>query len=195
MRRLVVLTLVLALALSPRPLMGQEEGRGGVRTGVFVGTAASSLAMTGLCAAGYIGEDNNPYQNHFVTDFVICPIAGALYGFIPALASGYGLSYPDRATGKGRLRTLALGTAGGFLAGAVIWGPLQTQVGTDSESGDDLLYSTAVLYATLSGAGIGLLTAFVGPSIQAYLYPSPAPPEARNASPPALGLALRFPLP
>ena len=185
MRRLVVLTLVLALALSPRPLMGQEEGRGGVRTGVFVGTAASSLAMTGLCAAGYIGEDNNPYQNHFVTDFVICPIAGALYGFIPALASGYGLSYPDRATGKGRLRTLALGTAGGFLAGAVIWGPLQTQEGPDPE----------ILYATLSGAGIGLLTAFVGPSIQAYLYPSPAPPEARNASPPALGLALRFPLP
>ena len=42
------------LVLSPRPLMGQSEGRGGVATGVIVGTAASSVAMTGSCAAGYI---------------------------------------------------------------------------------------------------------------------------------------------
>ena len=52
MRRLVVLTLALGIALIPCSVVGQEEGRGGARTGVLVGTAASSLAMTGLCAGG-----------------------------------------------------------------------------------------------------------------------------------------------
>ncbi len=56
-------------------------------------------------------------------------------------------------------------------------------------------HSGALLYPTGWGAGVGLVTAFVGPSVQAYLYPSPAPPEAPNTSPLALGLALRLPLP
>ncbi len=186
MRRFVILGIGsvlfgwLGLALSPRPLMSQEEGRGGVRTGVVVGTAASSLAMTGLCAGGgYVVMDG---ILHTDASILGCAVWGALYGFIPALATGYGLSYPDRATGKGRLRTLALGTAGGALLGLAI----TAGGGRTSES---------LVYAALWGAGVGLVTAGAGPSVQAYLSPSPASPEARNASPLAIGLALRFPLP
>ena len=109
MRGLVVLSLALGIALIPCSLIGQEEeqeeGRdwtGGLVTGGGVGTAASSLAAAGLCASsGY--------------DARTCAADGALYGFLPALASGYGLSYPDRTTWKGRLRTVALGAAGGLL--------------------------------------------------------------------------------
>ena len=88
------------LALSPRPLMGQEEGRGGVRTGLVVGTAASSVAMTGICLGGsYVVMDGKLHLDDS-SSFVICPVWGALFGLIPALATGYGLAYPDRATGK-----------------------------------------------------------------------------------------------
>ncbi len=111
MRRSVILGLSsvlfgwFGLALSPCPLMGQEEGSGGVRTGVFVGSAASSLVMTGLCTqGGYFVMDEKIFIDGVIE--VICPVWGALYGIIPALATGYGLSYPDRATGKGRLRTV-----------------------------------------------------------------------------------------
>ena len=177
MRRLVVLALVLGLAMSPRTLMGQGEGRGGVRTGVLVGTAASSFAMTGLCAGGILVGDGIVYVDDRNAS-VLCPVWGALYGFIPALATGYGLSYPDRTTSRGRLRTVALGAAGGVLTALAMGGG-----------------GGALVYATGWGTGVGLATAFFGPSVQAFLFPSPAAPEARNTFPLGLGLALRFPLP
>ena len=185
MRRLVVLSLALGIALIPCSLVGQEEeqeeGRdwtGGLVTGVVVGTAASSLAAAGLCAwPGTAGT---------------CAGDGALYGFLPALASGYGLSYPDRTTWKGRLRTVALGSAGGLLT------VLALRLAADLDppvyalsSGRGRLFLGPALW----GAGVGLATAFFGPSVQAYLFPSPAAPEARNTSPLGLGLAFRFPLP
>ena len=82
-------------------------------------TLALGLAMAGLCAGGHLISDGIAYvaDPTAITVIVFCPVWGALYGFIPALATGYGLSHPDRATGKGRLRTLALGTAGGLLSG------------------------------------------------------------------------------
>ena len=60
MRRLTILGLGTLLfgwfeiILGPRALMGQIEGRGGVATGNIVGTAESSVVMTGACAAGYM---------------------------------------------------------------------------------------------------------------------------------------------
>ena len=82
-------------------------------------TLALGLAMAGLCTGGHLISDGIAYvaDPAAITVIVFCPVWGALYGFIPALATGYGLSHPDRATGKGRLRTLALGTAGGLLSG------------------------------------------------------------------------------
>lgn len=116
MRRLAILGLGallfgwVELVLSPRPLMGQSEGRGGVATGIIVGTAASSVAMTGSCAAGYIfvgvraeiGEEVGGEGN--ASPELGCAYWGAVYRLIPALTSGYGLRYPDCATAKGRLR-------------------------------------------------------------------------------------------
>lgn len=193
MRRLAILglgTLLFAwfeLVLSPRPLMGQIEGRGGVATGIIVGTATSSVAMTGSCAAGYIffgiraeiGQDVGEEGNS--SPELVCAYWGAVFGLIPALTSGYGLRHPDRATGQGRLRTLALGAAGGGSLGLPFW------LVTGS--------AEALLYTTAWGAAVGLVTALVGPPVQAYLFPSPAAQQAENASPSAIGLALRFPLP
>ena len=185
MRGLVVLSLALGIALIPCSLIGQEEeqeeGRdwtGGLVTGGGVGTAASSLAAAGLCASsGY--------------DARTCAADGALYGFLPGLASGYGLSYPDRTTWKGRLRTVALGSAGGLLT------VLALRLAADRNPPVYALWSGRGRFRgpALWGTGVGLMSAFVGPSVQAYLFPSPASPEAGNASPLALGLAFRFPLP
>ena len=104
-RRLVVLSLVLGITLIPCLLMGQEEGRdwtGGLVAGGVRGTVVSSLAAAGLCVvAGY--------------DARTCAADGALYSVLPAVASGHGLSYPDRTTWKGRVRTVALGATGGVL--------------------------------------------------------------------------------
>ena len=111
MRRLAILGLGSVLfgwfgiALSPRALMGQEEGRRGVATGIIVGTAASPASMTGVCAGGsYIIVDGSMHlvedmEGDSNRDFLLgCAVWGALYGFVPALTSGYGLSHPDRAT-------------------------------------------------------------------------------------------------
>ena len=183
MRRWVVLSLALGIALIPCSLMGQEEGRdwtGGLSTGVVVGTAAGSLAAAGLCTVAPVGDDAGT-----------CAADGALYSVLPAMAAGYGLSYPDRTTWKGRLRTVALGATGGLLT------VLALRLAADL---DPPVYSLSsgrgqFLGPALWGTGVGLGTAFVGPSVQAYFFPSPASPEARNTSPLGLGLALRFPLP
>ena len=51
----------------------------------------------------------------------MCTGWGALVGALPGLASGWGLSYPDRTSLEGRGRTLAFGTAAGALGGLVLW--------------------------------------------------------------------------
>ena len=189
MRRFAILGLGILLfgwvelVLSPRPLMGQSEGRGGVATGIIVGTAASSVAMTGSCAAGYIfiGVRAEGGEDADAEGYLFCAYWGAVFGLIPALTSGYGLRYPDRATGKGRLRTLAFGAAGGGSLGL----PLSLLTGR----------AEALLYTTAWGAVVGLVTALVGPRLQAHLFPSPVTQDAKNASPSAIGLSLRFPLP
>ena len=147
-------------------------------TGGVGGTATSMLAAVSLCAlAGF--------------DVGTCAGDGLQYGFLPALASGYGLSYPDRTTSRGRLRTVALGAAGGFLTVLGVWLVVQLDPSVYIASPD----SGQFLRATFWGAGVGLGTAFFGPSVQASLFPSPTAPEARNTSPLGLGLALRFPTP
>ena len=85
------------------------------------------------------------------------PRDGALYGFLPGLASGYGLSYPDRTTWKGRLRTVALGSAGGLLT------VLALRLAADRNppvyalwSGRGRLFRGPALW----GTGVGLMSAF-----------------------------------
>ena len=80
------MALVLGITLIPCSLMGQEEvqedGRewtSGLVTGGVGGTAASILAAASLCALAGI-------------DVGTCAGDGLQYGFLPALASGYGLS-------------------------------------------------------------------------------------------------------
>lgn len=184
MRRLVVFPLALGLAVIPCPVMGQDqeqederEWTSGLLTGVVGGTAASTIAAAGLCALAGL-------------DAGTCAGDGLQYGGLPALASGYGLSYPDRTTRMGRLRTVALGSAGGFLTVLGVWLAVQLDPSVYIASPDRGQF----LRATFWGAGVGLMTGFAGPSVQASLFPS-ASPKARNASPLALGLALRFPLP
>ena len=73
MRRLAILglgTLLFGwveLVLSPRPLMGQSAGRGGVAMGIIVGTAASSVAAL-LITTG---------ANHRHQPLVTAPSAGS----------------------------------------------------------------------------------------------------------------------
>ena len=184
-RRWAALALALGLALAPCSVVGQEQGQevgqewaSGLLTGGVGGAAASTLAAAGLCALAGL-------------DAGTCAGDGIQYGVLPALASGYGLSYPDRTTRKGRLRTVALGAAGGFLTVLGVWLVVDLDPSVYIASPDRGQFRRATFW----GAGVGLLAAFVGPSVQASPFPSPASPEARNASPLGLGLALRFPLP
>lgn len=185
MRRLVVLVSAVGLVLFPFSAMGQERAQeaevnwaSGLLIGVVGGTAVSTLSAALLC--GVAGLDAGR-----------CGVDGVQYGTLPALASGLGLSYPDRTTGKGRLRTVALGAAGGFLTVLGVWTAVRL---------DPSLYIASpnraqFLRATFWGAGIGFMTAAAAPYIPVAPSPSPAPLEAPNASPVALGLAFRVPLP
>ena len=182
-----VLILVAALAFTPSCALGQvptgqEESRGGIWTGLVVGTAASSIAMTGFCTgAGYLVANGKAFIGGSTAGF--CPVWGVLYGIVPALGAGLGLSYPDRRTLKGRFRTMGLGVAGGVALSA-----LMLAMGVENP-GDGFLAAAGW------GAGLGLVTAVVGPGVQGFLFPSPAPPEAPSASRLALGLAVRVQLP
>ena len=140
----MVLGLALGIALIPCSLMGQEEkqeeGQGwtsGLVTGVVGGTGARSLAVAGSCALAGIDVGN-------------CAGEGALYSLLPALASGYGLSYPGRMTSEGRLRTVALGAAGGLL----LWLVMELDPSVYAASPGSGRFHDAMLW----GAGIGLVT-------------------------------------
>lgn len=174
MLRIVVLALALGIALIPRSLTGQEEVQDkaphwttGLVTGTVGGTAASALGAAGLCALAGV-------------DAGTCALDGVQYGFLPALAAGYGLSYPDRTTGRGRLRTAALGAAGGLLTVLGVWLVVKADPSVYIASPDRAQF----LRATLWGTGVGFVVARFAPpaSVQASLILSPA-----------VGVALRFP--
>ena len=84
-----------------------------------------------------------------------------MVGVAPALAAGYGLSYPDRTSWAGHLRTLAYGAIGGSFEGLVV---------SLASEGDRPL--DHILLGGAWGTGIGLITAAVGPAFQVGLFPS-----------------------
>ena len=103
-----------------------------------------------------------------------CSGWGALVGALPGLASGWGLSYPDRTSLKGRVRTLASGTAGGAARGGLLlWS------GSERVEG--------VLAWGAWGVGVGLISAAVSPALQARLFPS-----VRKLDEGRTGLGLRY---
>ena len=127
-----ILGLVLALALAGRPSS-------------IAGQADKPSLTSALVTGG----------------LVFCSAVGAMVGVAPALAAGYGLSYPDRTSLVGRLRTLAYGAIGGSLEGLVI---------SLASEGDRPLGH--ILLGGAWGTGIGLITAAVGPALQVGLFPS-----------------------
>ena len=162
----VVLSLALGLALSPCPLMGQEEEKeevrdwtSGIVTGGVVGLAASALAGVGLCAA----SDDQTVNGW--NDFGTCAMGRAGIALIPALATGTGLAYPDRVTTKARLRVVALGAAGGFLFLAALAAVV------------DGVPVDALVIGTLWGTGVGLVSGPLGPPSRLSCFRPPRPPK------------------
>ena len=185
MRRSPVLALALGLALIPRPVMGQVPAQedepdwaGGVLIGGVAGTAASTITAAGLCVLAGLDAGR-------------CGVDGVQYGVLPALASGFGLSFPDRTTGKGRLRTVGLGAAGGFLTVLGVWVAVRLDPSLYIASPDHAQF----LRAGFWGAGVGFMNATVGLHIPASPLLSPGSRERGHASPTGYGLALRVPLP
>ena len=185
MRRSPVLALALGLALIPRPVAGQDPAQeddldwaSGVLVGGVAGTAASTITAAGLCVLAGLDAGR-------------CGVDGVQYGVLPALASGFGLSFPDRTTGKGRLRTVVLGAAGGFLTVMGVWVAVRLDPSVYIASPDRAQFLRAAFW----GAGVGFMNATAGLHITASPNPSPGSSEQRNASPIGLGLALRVPFP
>lgn len=157
MWRSPVLALALGLALIPRPVMGQDPAQednlhwaSGILIGGVAGTAASTISAAGLCVLAGLDAGR-------------CGVDGVQYGVLPALASGFGLSYPDRATGKGRLRTVALGAAGGVLTVLGVWVAVRLDPSVYIASPDRAQF----LRAAFRGAGIGFMNATAGLHIPA----------------------------
>ena len=97
------IALALALAWSAAVLAGQDTRPSrvsGLATGGLLGTASSALGAQGAPAPSGSSPDDD-------IDWMTCSGWGALVGALPGLASGWGLSYPDRTSLKGRVRTLA----------------------------------------------------------------------------------------
>ena len=154
--RILILILALALAGLPSSITGQANRpslTSSLVTGGVLGTAASALGLGAICAMGDLDDDDIP--------LVLCSAIGAVVGVAPGLAAGYGLSYPDRASWAGRLRTLAYGAIGGSLEGLVI---------SLASEGDRPLGHT--LLGGAWGTGVGLITAAVGPALQVGFFPS-----------------------
>ena len=150
--RILILILALALAGLPSSITGQANRpslTSSLVTGGVLGTAASALGLGAICAMGDLDDDDIP--------LVLC----SAIGVAPGLAAGYGLSYPDRASWAGRLRTLAYGAIGGSLEGLVI---------SLASEGDRPLGHT--LLGGAWGTGVGLITAAVGPALQVGFFPS-----------------------
>ena len=155
-----VLSLILALTLAGRPssIEGQTARptlTSALVTGGILGTATSALGLGSICAMGGFDDDDIPV--------VYCTALGAVVGVAPALAAGYGLSYPDRGSRVGRLRTLAFGAIGGALEGLVI---------SLASEGDRPL--DHILLGGAWGAGVGLITAALGPALQVGIFPTGA---------------------
>ena len=146
MSRALSLALALALVGSPLQVAGQEERpskTSSLVTGGALGTAVSALSLGAICSTGDLDDDDIP--------MVQCAVVGAIVGVAAALAAGYGLSYPNRASWAGRLRTLAFGAIGGSLEGLVV---------SLASEGDRPM--DHVLIGGAWGSGIGLITAAVG---------------------------------
>ena len=156
MFRILGLFLALALTCIPSSVAGQSDRpslTSALVTGGALGTATSALALGSICAINDFDDDGVP--------IVFCAVLGVVTGVVPGLAAGFGLSYPDRASWNGRLRTLAYGTIGGSLEG------LAVSLASEGDRPFD-----HILVGGAWGAGIGLITAAVGPSLQAGLFPS-----------------------
>ena len=170
-RRAAALFLALALAGGPSRSAAQQEGpskTSGFVTGALVGTASGSLALAGFCAGRVIADDDLEVWD--------CLSFGAMVSAAPALATGYGLTYPDRTSWAGRLRTVALGTLGGSLEGLLL------SLVSEVEEPRDL-----VLWGAAWGTGIGLVSTTLGPAVQARLFPS-----ARRSGDGSTDVGLRY---
>ena len=121
-------------------------------TGGLLGTTASSLALEGTCVTRLIADnDLEPYE---------CAIFGAAIGVVPAVSSGFGLTYSDHPSWKGRLRTVGYGAFGGPLEAADL-----TWFRSDRTAPGHELAARA-----LWGAGVGLVTAALGPTLHDLLF-------------------------
>ena len=127
-------------------------GRRRARDSVSPGTQGA-LGLGTICAIGDFDDDDIP--------LVFCSAVSAIIGVAPALAAGYGLSYPDRASWAGRWRTLAYGAIGGSLEGLVV------SLASEGDRPVD-----HILLGGAWGAGIGLITAAVGTTLQVGFFPS-----------------------
>lgn len=85
---------------------------------------------------------------------------GAAIGVVPAVSSGFRLTCRDHASWKGRLRTVGYGAFGGLLAAAAF-----TWFRSDRTAPRHELAAGA-----LWRAGIGLVTAALGPTLHALLF-------------------------
>jgi len=154
-----VLTLSMALAALSLPAQASSQSpqspsvMSGLVTGLVTGVAVGGGGTALLCAT--VDFDDDPLNP------ASCFALGAAVSVLPGLAAGWALTRSDRTSFQGRLYTMLAGAVGGLAEGAV----LSTFSGGASPS-DSLLFGTGW------GAGVGLVTALVGPSLQSALFPS-----------------------
>ena len=140
---------------APLPAAGQVEApskAAALVTGGLLGMTASSLALAGACATRLIADDDlESYE---------CAIYGAAIGVVPALSSRFGLTCRDHASLNGRPRSVAHGALGGLVEAVAL-----TWFQSDRTAPGHQLAADA-----LWGAGVGLVTAALGPTLHDLLF-------------------------
>ena len=155
-----VLSLILALTLAGRPssIEGQTARptlTSALVTGGILGTATSALGLGSICAMGGFDDDDIPV--------VYCTALGAVVGVAPALAAGVrAIVSGPRITGRSSAHS-GLRRDRRALEGLVI---------SLASEGDRPL--DHILLGGAWGAGVGLITAALGPALQVGIFPTGA---------------------